>query len=116
MTRSGEEQCVSCLLPSPLECSVHPGRLQGRGGRHRVRPKELLLPPEGPCHLTGVYPGCLPAPQRPVAGCVGPGVCWSEHQPEAGPPGQTALKSGGQRNNRIHHTARHYWLCEGTDT
>lgn len=78
-----------------------------------MRPEETPLPPEGPSRLPGVYPGCLPAPQRPVAGCGGPGACWSEHQPEAGRPGQTALKSGVQRKNGIYHTVGYYWLWEG---
>lgn len=77
-------------------------------------PGETLLLPEGPSHLLGIYPECLHVPRRPVAGCVGPGACWSEHQPEAGPPGQTAPISREQRNNRIYHTVSHYWLSAGT--
>lgn len=114
MTRSEKEECVSCLLPSPRQCSLHPGRLQSKGGKCRVRPGEMLLPPEGPSHLLVVYPGCLPALQRPVAGCEEPVACWSEHQPEDGPPGQTALISGEERNNRVYHTDSYYRLYEGT--
>lgn len=99
MTGSENEERVSCLLPSPGQCSLHPGHLQSRGGSCRGRPEETRLPREGPFHPPEVYPGRLPAPQRPVAGCAGPGACWSEHQPEAGLPGQTAPKSGEQRKN-----------------
>lgn len=70
-----------------------------------VRPKEMLLQPEVPWHLFGVYPGRLPAPQKPAAGYVEPEACWSEHQPEVDPPGQTALKSGEKKiNNKIDHS------------
>lgn len=95
---SSESRSVSSHLPYPQLCSVHPGHLQSKVGRHSVRPEETLLPPEGPFHLLGVYPGCLPAPQRPAAVRLGPGACWSEHQPEAGLPDQTALKSGKQKH------------------
>lgn len=95
---SSESRSVSSHLPSPQLCSVHPGHLQRKVGRHIVRPEENLLPPEGPFQLLGVYPGCLPAPQRPAAVHLGPGACWLEHQPEAGPPDQTALKSGKQKH------------------
>lgn len=116
MIRSEEEEGASCLLPSPRQCSVGPARLQSKGGRCRVRTGETLLPPEGPSHQLGIYPGCRHAPRRPGAGCAGPGACWSEHQPEAGPPGQTALKSRGtKKNNSIYtHTVSHYWLSAGT--
>lgn len=97
VTRS-KRRSVSSHLPSPQLCSVHPGHLQSKEGSNIVRPEETLLPPGGPFHLLGVYPGCLPAPRRPVAVRVGPGACWSEHQPEAGPPDQTALKSGKQKH------------------
>lgn len=95
VTRGEEKECVSCLLPSPQQCSVYPGHLQRRGVRCTVRPRETLLRPEGPLHLFGVYPGHLPAPQKPVTVCAEPEACWSEHQPEVYLPGQTALKSGG---------------------
>lgn len=78
-----------------------------------MRPGGVLLQPEGPSHLLGVYPGCLLAPQRPAAVHVGPEVCWSEHQPEVGLPGQKALKSGEQRYNRIYQTVSHYQLTKG---
>lgn len=92
MTRSDKEECVSGLVPSPR--LVRSAPLRSRGGRRRVRPEETLLPPEGPSHLLRVYPGSPPAPQRPGAGCAGPGAGWSEHRRGAGRPGRTARKSG----------------------
>lgn len=97
MTGCEKEECVSSHLPSPLQSSVHPGCLQNCEERHHLRPQDTLLQYEAPLLLLGVSPGCPLALQTPGAVHVGPGACWSVHQPKAGLSGQTVLKPGKQK-------------------
>lgn len=96
-----ERRRRSSCLPSPLPSSLRPGPQPSRGG-----PGRALRPPRSPSPPTGASPDRRPAPRRPGGERAGPGACWSEQPPGAGPPGPTAPKSGRRRKTSLSRGGR----------